>query len=333
MATKANRLAAGTPVTTKSGNREYVGKTKSGATFTATPMEFALLNGAAPETIAQVQAILNNPGKLNNIRIPKGVKGGRSFEEADASDETGGADAGGSDGSDTSGDGSDGGASSGFGGGESPADPSSVGTANFGGAGGTSPLFPDRIQRPQTLESFTEEEKAKATREANAKEFNTLGIDGVGLEINTRTFFNQNKAAASRAAVSKIRSNAENTAYDAGSIIGGGLSLFGIPTGVPGFGLGDLASLAAAPSKSQQMQEKTGGKLSDGVADPPSQDAFGGDDNNFIPIKKRGSTKSITTKGITKSIPNSTSLAIAEKDQGPTRNQLRTARRQITRYR
>ena len=325
MATKANRLAAGKSVTTKSGNTEYVGKTKSGATFAATPMEFSLLNGAAPETISHVQAILSNPGKLNNI---KGVKGIRSFEEADASDETSGADAGGSDGSDTSGDGSDGGASSGFGGGESPSDPSSVGTANFGGAGGTSPLFPDRIQRPQTLESFTEEEKAKATREANAKEFNTFGIDGVGLEINTRTFFNQNKAAASRAAVSKIRSNAENTAYDAGSIIGGGLSLFGIPTGVPGFGLGDLASLAAAPSKSQQMQEKTGGKLSDGVAAPPSQDAFGGDDNNFTPIKKRGSAK-----GITKSIPNSTSLAIAENDQGPTRNQLRKARRQIIRYR
>ena len=53
-----------------------------------------------------------------------------------------------------------------------------------------------------------------------------------------------------------------------------------------------------------------------------------GNGNNSTPIKKRGSTK-----GITKSIPNSTSLAIAENDQGPTRNQLRKARRQIIRYR
>ena len=325
MATKANRLAAGKSVTTKSGNTEYVGKTKSGATFAATPMEFSLLNGAAPETISHVQAILSNPGKLNNI---KGVKGIRSFEEPDATDETSGADAGGSDGSDTSGDGSDGEASSDFGGGESPSDPSSVGTANFGGAGSTTPLFPDRIQRPQTLKSFTEENKAIATREVNAKEFNTLGMDSVGFETSLRTPF-QGKAAASRAAVSKIKSNQQNAAYSVGGVIGAGLSLFGVPTGVPGFGLGDLLSLGAAPSKSQQMQEKTGGKLSDGVADSPSQDAFGGDnDYNFTPIKKRG-----PTKGITKSIPNNTSLAIAENDQGPTRNQLRTARKQITRYR
>ena len=324
MATKANRLAAGTPVTTKSGNREYVGKTKSGATFTATPMEFALLDGAAPETIAQVQAILSNPGKLNNI---KGVKGGRSFEEADASDETGGADAGGSDGSDTSGDGSDGGASAGFGGGESPSDPSSVGTAGFGGAGGTSPLFPDRIQRPQTLEAFTEEEKAKATREANSKEFNTFGLDLVDAEINTRTFFNQNKAAASAAAVANIKSNQENDAFTFGSIVGAGLSLFGVPTGVPGYGLGNLAQRAAAPNKSQQMNEKTGGKLSDGRAANPSQEGFGDDGPDNTPKKKK---KKII--GITNSTPNKTTLAIAEPDEGPTRNQLRTARRQITRY-
>ena len=346
MATKANRLAAGTPVTTKSGNREYVGKTKSGATFTATPMELSLLNGAAPETIAHVQKILRNTGKLNNI---KGVKGGRSFEEADASDETGGADAGGSDGSDTSGDGSDGGSSSDYGGGESPSDPMSVGTAGFGGAGGTTPLasttgipgltvapsfkdkppplFPDRIQRPQTLESFTEEEKAKATREANAKEFNTFGLDLVDAEINTRTFFNQNKAAASAAAVANIKSNQENDAYTFGSIVGAGLSLFGIPTGVPGYGLGDLAQLAAAPNKSQQMNEKTGGKLSDGRAANPSQEGFGDDGPDNTPKKKK---KKII--GITKSTPNKTTLAIAEPDEGPTRNQLRTARRQITRY-
>ena len=345
MATKANRLAAGTPVTTKSGNREYVGKTKSGSTFTATPMEFALLDGAAPETIAQVQAILSNPGKLNNI---KGVKGGRSFEEADATDETGGADAGGSDGSDTSGDGSDGGSSSDYGGGESPSDPMSVGTAGFGGAGGTTPLasttgipgltvapsfkdkppplFPDRIQRPQTLESFTEEEKAKATREANAKEFNTFGIDGVGLETSFKSPF-LGKAAASRAAVANIKSNQENNAYTFGSIVGAGLSLFGIPTGVPGYGLGDLSQLAAAPNKSQQMNEKTGGKLSDGRAANPSQEGFGDDGPDNTPKKKK---KKII--GITNSTPNKTTLAIAEPDEGPTRNQLRTARRQITRY-
>tara|TARA_R110002074_G_C12400205_1_gene654078 strand:- start:150 stop:1082 length:933 start_codon:yes stop_codon:yes gene_type:complete len=111
--------------------------------------------------------------------------------------------------------------------------------------------------------------------------------------------------------------------------VGGTIASTGIKAGLESLGPKGLQSLGLDPGRVAGGKE--GGVKSRGGNPFSGKDTNGrifGDDNSSTPIKKRGSAK-----GITKSIPNSTSLAIAENDQGPTRNQLRKARRQIIRYR
>ena len=382
MATKANRLAAGTPVTTKSGNREYVGKTKSGATFTATPIELSLLNGAAPETIAHVQAILSNPGKLNNI---KGVKGGRSFEEADATDETGGADAGGSS------DAGDMGGGVGSQGDES--DNSSVGTAGFGGSEGTTDLQGNRntaqivddwYSNPFNKDGVTTVEQMRARNTWEAKggtesfdAYDPTGINAYGKSAaKSRSAIKSSQLAAKekedpRSLMEQLQSKITSSfkmptikgiqqeikkasdlverdvkgAYSdltSGNLLGRAdvpiskgepfynpnpledsmrrpngadnqplgayLGDMAMGTMLPGFGLA-RAALGPADSYMGPLQ---------------SERTYGGGENNTSPNKK------VRTKGMTNSTPKS--LAVEKPAKGLTRNQLRTARRQITRF-
>ena len=382
MATKANRLAAGTPVTTKSGNREYVGKTKSGATFTATPMEFALLDGAAPETIAQVQAILSNPGKLNNI---KGVKGGRSFEEADATDETGGADAGGSS------DAGDMGGGVGSQGDES--DNSSVGTAGFGGSEGTTDLQGNRntaqivddwYSNPFNKDGVTtvKQMRARNTWEAKGGTESFDAYDPTGINAYGKSAAKSRSAIKSSQLAAKEKEDPRSLMEQLQSKITSSLKMptikgmqqeiekasdlvdrdvkgaysdltSGYPLGIPDVSISKgepfynpnpLEDSMGRPKGSDN--QPVGAYLGDmfmgtmlpgfglaraalGPADSymgplQSERAFGGGENNKSPNKK------VRTKGMTNSTPKS--LAVAKPAKGLTRNQLRTARRQITRY-
>ena len=389
MATKANRLAAGTPVTTKSGNREYVGKTKSGATFTATSMEFALLNGAAPETIAHVQKILSNPGKLNPGKLNniKGVKGVRSFEEADATDETGGADAAGSS------DAGDMGGGVGSQGDES--DNSSVGTSGFGGSEGTTDLQGNRntaqivddwYSNPFNKDGVTtvEQMRARNTWEAKGGTESFDAYDPTGINAYGKSAAKSKSAIKSSQLAAKEKEDPRSLMEQLQSKI---TSSFKMPTikgiqqeikeasdlverdvkgafndftsgyplgrpdvpiskGEPHFNPNPLEDSMRRPDGADN--QPLGAYLGDmamgtmlpgfglaraalGPADSymgplQSERTYGGGENNTSPNKK------VRTKGITNSTPNKTTLAIAEPDEGPTRNQLRTARRQITRY-
>ena len=70
----------GSPVKTKSGALEFIGRTKDGTPFTANAEEMQVLQSTQPETIEDVQSTLGSLGKLNNLKNLNV----RSFEPTDS---------------------------------------------------------------------------------------------------------------------------------------------------------------------------------------------------------------------------------------------------------
>ena len=180
------------------------------------------------------------------------------------------------------------------------------------------------LENPQDVVSYPELSKSMQDRnkgiESALKEINT---DDKGEKSNRNNISYKEAFQGRKYAGAGIDKETGKAGLVTNTEIGR-LTALGSITPLPGAGAAARAIDYAADFPLGSFNVKGFENKEPTTPTPPSPS----DSNNsqYPIIKKK------TTKGITNSTPNNTTLAIAEPDEGPTRNQLRTARRQITRF-